>query len=190
LLKLPAGQPLVKGRQTIYAFRQRFNYSEFGQMVEKRQLPPSWRGHWGYNTIDAYGCLLLPKADEYTLDALAAQQIAGAYVASLGTSPRWFSEGSARALAARLHPKDPRVAAWNERLASLAGGRISAADFLTAGKLPPEDADVLAYGFVKNLAKNWSRYAKLLAELRQSASLDAALATVYRKTPQELAAGR
>ena len=39
-----AGKPLVKGRLTLFVFDKRYDYSEFGQMVEKRQLPPRGKG--------------------------------------------------------------------------------------------------------------------------------------------------
>jgi len=188
LLKAPVDEPLLKGRQTLYIFQQRFNYAEFGQMVEKRELPSSWRGHWFYNLVDAYGCVMLPKPDEdEQLDPLLAQQIAGAYVASLGKVPRWFSEGSARAVAAKLASRDPRVAEWDSQVAAAVGSQRQADDFLT-GKLGPEQTDLASYGFVAELLKKNSSYQLLLKELREGQPFEAAFATAYRATPQQWAA--
>ena len=39
LLRMPADQPLVKGRITLFLFPTRYEYSEFGRMVEQRDLP-------------------------------------------------------------------------------------------------------------------------------------------------------
>jgi hypothetical protein len=108
IFKAPADKPLVKGRITLFVFAGRYDYSEFGQMVEKRELPAEWRGHWRFDTLDAYGALIIPQREEYSLDALIAQQVAGVYIADLGESPHWFREGVARVAAARLAPSDPR----------------------------------------------------------------------------------
>ncbi len=35
----PAGQPLVKGRVTVFVFPTHYFLSEFGRMVQKRQVP-------------------------------------------------------------------------------------------------------------------------------------------------------
>ena len=66
-------------------------------MLEHREIPAAWRGHWSYNPLDAYGCMLLSENGE-ARPGLVAQQIAGVYLASLGDVPRWFAEGSARAI--------------------------------------------------------------------------------------------
>src|SRR5262249_12447973 len=46
LFKLPADQPLVKGRLTLFVFDKRYDYGEVGTMLERREIPATWRGHW------------------------------------------------------------------------------------------------------------------------------------------------
>jgi mono/diheme cytochrome c family protein len=180
LLGVPAAGPLVKGRLTLVILAQRYDYTEFGKMVEQRDLPPAWRGHWRYNVADAYGVLIPPRGDEYTLEALLAQQIAGAYVASLGDMPSWFAEGTARLAAARVQPKDARVAAWDAELPKVTAG-LTALDEFLAGNLPPERADVIAYGFVRFLAGDGKRLAQLLAARREGPSFEQAFAAAYNQ---------
>jgi len=123
ILRAPRDQPLVKGRMTLFVFGDRYDYTEFGKMVEKRDLPPVWRGHYRYSIVDAYGAVLMPRASDYSLDVLVAQQIGAMYVASQGRGvPHWFAEGCGRAIAARLAPAtDQRIARWDDELSGALG---------------------------------------------------------------------
>jgi hypothetical protein len=185
LFKLSAGGPLVKGRLTLYVFDKRYDYAEVGTMLERRELPADWRGHWRYTGVDAYGCLLL-MSDEVPA-GLIAQQLAGAYVAGTGKVPRWFSEGTARAVAARLDPRDERVKDWEATAARLLQTLDKPQGFLD-GKLPPEEADVLSYGFVKSLLAPASRFNGLLEALAQGIAFETAFEKSFRAGPTETAA--
>jgi hypothetical protein len=187
IFNMPAGQPMVKGRMSIFIFKQRYDYGEFGQMVEKRSLPQEWKGHWRFTTVDAYGALIPPKADDYSFDALVGQQIAGTYIASLGKGcPRWFAEGSARVVASRIAPKDPRVFDWENDLSGALGSMTKADDFLT-GKLGPEQSDVVSYSFVKFLMKNAGLYQSFLTAVRGGQTFDKAFVDVFKATPAQVA---
>jgi len=188
LLRAPPGQPLIKGRMTIFVFDKRYDYSEIGPMVEQREIPSEWRGHWRYTFVDAYGCVLPPSAaKEYSLPVLVGQQVAGVYVASLGRVPRWFAEGSARAIAARLDAKDSRVRAWDAHLEELTGSPGTAMRFL-ANALPPEDSDVVSYGFMKYLMASSSRYQATLASIRSGVPFDQAFAKSFGTTAEQAVA--
>ena len=187
-VKAPADKRLIKGRTTLYVFQQRYDYGEFGQMVEKRQVPGVWQGHWGYNVKDAYACVLLPSGeDEKTLDLLLAQQLASIYVASQAAGvPRWFAEGSGRAIAASLDSRDKRVKAWDDAVRTVMAGAPKADAFMTGG-LPPEESDIAAYGFIKDIKPTSRNFEKLLDALRSGQPLDKAWAEVFRTTPQQSA---
>lgn len=182
----PAKEPLVKGRITLYCFQQRYDYSEFGRMVEKRDLPPGRVGHWRFDQVDAYGALIPSRSDQYSNEALLAQQIAGAYVASLGEVPHWFAEGAARAAAARIADDDPRVEAWEDGLAAAIAAMGKPDDFLT-GNLPPEQADIVSYSFVKFLMTDSKRFSSLLAALRAGQPFPAAFSRAYGSSPSQVA---
>jgi hypothetical protein len=117
--------------------------------------------------------------------ALVAQQMAGAYVASLGKIPRWFAEGSARAVAARFEPKDPRVKLWDDQLPRILGTTDKPQAFFD-DTLPPEDNDILSYSFVKFLMSSAPRYASLIAALQQGVAFDQAFAKAYTGAPTDL----
>ncbi len=182
----PEGEPLVKGRLTLFVFPQRYDYSEFGQMVEKRKLPKQWYGHWNYDGIDAYGAMVPSRTDKYSAEALIAQQLAGAYVASRGT-PRWFAEGAGRVVASRLFKDDPRVKAWDEALPSALAAMRAADDFLT-GKLSEEDAMLASYSYVRFLMKDSRKFRQLLDTLAEGGDFEQVFAKTYGGSPNQLSA--
>ncbi len=187
-LGLPADEPLVKGNMTLFVFGPRFDYSEFAKMVERRQLGRDERGHWRYSIVDAYGCILpAGSGDDYGLEALVAQQIAGATIAARSSAPQWFCEGVARAIAARTAATDSRVKTWDERLPSIVSQLRAPDDFMT-GKLPPEDAAIASYGIMSALMKKDRQFKSLLKDLWDGQAFEAAFQSTYTTTPAQMAA--
>ena len=183
LFKVPPDQPFIKGRLTLYVFEKRYEYGEVGTMLEHREIPAAWRGHWHFDPLDAYACVLLSSGGEVS-PGLLAQQLAGAYVASLGKIPHWFAEGTARTVAARLEPKDSRIKACDEQVGRILVATDKPEGFLT-GALQAEENDLLSYSFVKYLATQPVRQAGLLASLQQGASFDAAFGKAYGGPPRQ-----
>ena len=184
-LKVSKSKPLIKGRISLFFFNQRYDYSEFGQMVEKRPLPREWRGHFRYDIIDAYGALLVPRGED-VIDGIVAEQVAGIYAQSLGVVPRWFSNGMARVIAARVVKADTRIQDWKKNIASAAAKMTKPDDFIT-GKLGGEDASLIAYSYVDFLMKNPQRFSALTKALQNGAKFDVAFAATYGDTPNKVA---
>ncbi len=185
LFKVADELPLVRGRTTLYVFDKRYDYGEVGTMLERRELPAAWRGHWAYSPLHPYGCILLSETGEAT-PGLITQQLAGVYIASLGKVPRWFSEGSARAIAVRFDPKDPRVKQWDDHAAEVLAATEKPEGFL-AGTLPPEESDVLSYSFVsKLLMAPPTRYVAMIVALQGGTPFDQAFAKAYGGMPEEV----
>lgn len=185
LLKAPTDKPLLKGRVTLFVFNKRFDYSEYGQMVEKREIPDQWNGHWRYNVVDAYGCILPPEGEEYSLPGLIGQQLAGAYIDSLGKVPAWFSQGSAWAFGARVDLRDPSIKQLNERVPGILSQSQKPDDFLT-GALPPGDTAILNYSFCDMLMGTAGNYSKLLGLVKKGTPFDQAFTMCYGGTPSQV----
>jgi hypothetical protein len=187
IFKAPRDQALVKGRVTLFVFGDRYDYGEFGKMVEKRDLPSAWRGHYRFSITDAYAAVLTPKADDYSLDALIGQGLASVYVASLGKGvPHWFAEGCGRVAASRLAPSDDRrVGQWDSELSGVLGTMAAPNDFL-AGKLQPEQADIASFSFAKFLMAD-RRFGNLLDALRKGGEFKQAFSSTFGAAPDELA---
>ena len=184
-LKVSKSEPLIKGRVSLFFFNQRYDYSEFGQMVEKRTLPREWQGHFRYDIVDAYGALLVPRGDD-VIDGIVAEQVAGIYAQSLGAVPRWFSNGMSRVIAARVVKADTRIQEWKKNVASAAAKMTKPDDFIT-GKLGGEDASLVAYSYVDFLMANPQRFNALTKALQNGAKFDAAFAATYGDTPSKVA---
>lgn len=189
MFKLPTDKPIVKGRITIFAVNRRFEYSEFGRMVERRELPDTQRGHFRFTITDAYACIYPPQTDsDGALEPLIAEQIAGVLVESHGEVPSWFSQGSAWEVAARIGPKDRRTVERDNYVTNAASKMTKADDFLT-NKLPPLDASVMNYSFVKFLMgrNNANKYQQLLSALKGGAKFEPAFRSIYGGTPNQVA---
>ncbi|HQU47037.1 MAG TPA: hypothetical protein PK867_29810, partial [Pirellulales bacterium] len=186
-LNLPADRPFFKGRMTLFAFKRHFDYSEFGTMVERRELPADWHGHWRYNVVDCYGCVIVPD-DDKGVELMLAEVFAGAYIENQAKMPRWFAEGAARAIAARLVTRDATAKHWDEEVKqALAAGR-TADDFLKAGEVLSADSGALSYGFMKSLLTRLPKFTATLKDLHQGTPFDAAFRNHFGGDPATLAA--
>jgi mono/diheme cytochrome c family protein len=184
---VPADQPLVKGRVTLFVFPTRYYFSEFGRMVENHKVSADSRGSWKFDVINAYAAVVSPgDGADYSLPGIVGQELASVYVASLaGKPPEWFSEGSGRVIASRLDPKAARVRQWNDRIKQLAGG--GKLDTFISRGLSPDDTDVAAYSFVKELMASGGKYSSLILALRNGDEFAPAFAKAYGNSAQAMA---
>jgi hypothetical protein len=187
IFKAPTDQPLVKGRMTLFAFRERYDYGEFGKMVEQRDLPPAWRGHFRFSVVDAYAAFLPPKGDDFSLDALLAEQIGGCYIAALGKSgtPAWFATGAGRVAASRLDGTDARVLAWDNAVQGVVA-RMSSSDAFMTNKIDSDSGAIAAYSFVKFLMTDSRKFNILLDQLRKGGEFGPSFSQVYGGSPNQL----
>jgi len=188
ILKVPSNQPLIKGRMTLFVLQGRYDYSEFGTMVEKRALPQDWRGHWRYSIVDAYAALVPARDEEFSNEGLLGQLIAGTYIASLGDTPRWFAEGVGRNVASKLVDEDPRVLAWDDQTPAVMTAMKKPEDFLTGG-MEPELADIASYRFASYLmSREAKRFQNLLRALKSGLSFEESFLRAFNATPAQAAA--
>jgi hypothetical protein len=185
LFKLPADRPLIKGRLTLFVFDKRYDYGEVGAMLEHREIPATLRGHWRFTGVDAYGCLLV--SDDRVAPGLVAQVMTGAHLASLRKVPRWFAEGSARAVASKFYPKDPRVKLWDDQVGHILAAQEKPTGFLT-GDVPAEDADILSFSLAKYLMTQGGRYTSLIAAIEQGAAFDEGFLKSFGASPDQMVA--
>src|SRR5262249_37664205 len=141
--------------------------------------------------VDAYGAVLTPKAGDYDLDALIAQQLAAVYIASLRNKenpvPHWFAEGCGRVVATRMAPpSDRRVGGWDEQLSAAGGSPGKPEDFMT-GKLAPESCDVCSFSFAKFLMAD-RKFANLLDALRKGGDFKKMFGETFGGSPEQIAA--
>ncbi|HEX7380296.1 MAG TPA: c-type cytochrome domain-containing protein [Pirellulales bacterium] len=186
-LNLRPNEPFFKGRLAIFAFKRHFDYTEFGTMVERRELPAGAHGHWRYNVVDCYGCVLVPD-DDKGVELTLAEIFAGSYIENQGKTPRWFSEGAARAIAARVNNRDPVAKQWDEELREAIAAGKTADDFLKSGEVLSAESAALSYGFMKELTGRPTKLTAMLNDLRKGTAFDAAFRQSFGGEPATLAA--
>lgn len=184
-LRAPPGKPMYKGRLTIFVFAKRFEYSEFGQMVEKREITADQYGHFHYNVVDGYACVLTNQENDPNLPLLLAEGFAGSYVETLGKNlPRWFTIGSGRAVAAKMEARAPLVKGWDET-AMTAGGSVGSLDQFLKSKELDSRGSALAYEIGKGMAP---RLQAALDAMRKGANFQQAFLRAYGAAPQAVVA--
>lgn len=188
ILKIPSTGPLVKGKMTLYLFQKRYDYAEFGNMIERRDLPADWKGHYRYNVTDAYGSIQVPSDNEYDLTVLLGQIVASSHIASLGngTVPDWFAEGAGRVVASRMSKNDPRVVAWDNQIESALGSMSKPDDFIM-NRLSPDQASVVSYAFMKAIMGRGNSFDAMMNSLRSGKNFDEAFQSAFNMTPSQLA---
>lgn len=183
-MKLQAGKPLVKGRITVYVFNKGFEHKEFAQVVERRQLSDGILGHWSFNYIDAYACVTASAGLAEEIAPLLDETVLGCYFDStVDRLPRWFAVGTARNMAAKMHPQSPVTKGWEDSLAAAPAGltpqSLMGARNLDAGM------SAISQAFVKDLMKS-PQWTSLMGNLGKGANFDGAFAQAFRGQPQQI----
>ena len=187
LLRLPADQPLLKGGLSVFVLGSRYDYSEFGRMIERRELPASWWGHWRTDAVDAYAALPAElftasrKPSDKLPAAVALQLVAGASVGAGQQVPVWFAEGVARNLVKEAYRRsDQRIAEWQQAYPA-AVQKVDQPQKLLAGNLDEETAGLVGMGLSGQLMERTQRrrFEQLLQRLRDGQPFDAACAATF-----------
>ncbi|QEG42773.1 c-type cytochrome domain-containing protein [Roseimaritima ulvae] len=188
IVKAEPGQPMFKGRVTLYVLPKRYEYSEFSKMVERRSVPSDWNEHWQYDGIDAYVPLVVTARD--TEDLIESRLLAPLTSLAISTRsvgvPRWFAEGIGRATTAKLGDRDnPQVADWHNQLPD-AVASLSKSDEFLKGRLTPERADLLSFGLGMQMLDRGSRrqFDQLMKSLSEGLAFDQAFEKAFRGPPQ------
>lgn len=181
-----ANEPLIKGKVSVLIVTDRYDMSEYGNMVLGREIPPAVNSHWQFNQVDAHVIMLLRAADEGKLfEPELARNVAAVAQASRATDvPRWFADGMGYSLAAKVYGRADEVAAW-EAEATAAAGRMSQPDDFIAGKLAEDQAGLIAYAFLNKLRSSGPRFNKLLGALEKGTAFESAFQEAFGQTPAE-----
>ena len=184
-LKIPTGEPLIKGRMTIYVFarrtRLRRDWPHAGKPRNSGRLA-------GPLAIRHCRCLCRRRA-AVEEGRLFARRPAGRgdhrrVRGQPGDDPHWFADGSGKAVAAKINPKDSRVRTWENRLMPALAKLKKPSDILE-NKLSAADEDALVYGFVKALMSKAGPYNSLLSALHGGTPFEAAFKKAYGASPKD-----
>ncbi|MDA7979770.1 MAG: hypothetical protein MPJ50_13465 [Pirellulales bacterium] len=187
------------GRVTLFVFDRRFEYSEFGRMVERRTVPRGGVVSRRYTTEDAYVAILADEDEEDIgrdrrgrtregdkLAPVITEQLAAIYYSSFVGTPDWFRNGFARQMTARLYPGDSTVSGW-VRTGLAARVQLRNPASVLNGNLPADSAAALEYDFAAFLAKNSGGLRNLIRALRKQTPFAEAFQKAYGATPAQAA---
>ncbi|MBM3967279.1 MAG: hypothetical protein FJ308_19780, partial [Planctomycetes bacterium] len=173
-LKISPKDPLIKGGITIYALKSRYDYSELGNMLEKRSLPSEWSGHWRKDVLDLYVAMVYDKSDGKLNETSLLQQLTSVWVASHDGVPKWFADGAGRnAIANAVGQNDARVQPWFRRFPEVLQD-LKTIKPLTDGKMNDEDEAILGFGLIRNMqvSEMKKQYDLVLRNLASGAKFD------------------
>jgi hypothetical protein len=183
------GEPLLRGGLAAVVLRSRYDYSEFGRMVERRELPRTWLGHWRADSLLPVVVLIDEEAAETPVASVAAQTVLAATLGSFQGVPYWFAEGVARQqVSQRFRRKDPRIDIWLRSLPE-ALSRVSGAEALVEGKLDEETMGLVGMAIAETMLSrlNRQRFQALMEALRNDLDFNQAMTQTFGPTELFLA---
>ena len=175
MFNVTSKEPLIKGGITVFALKQRYDYSEFGKMLESRALPAEWSSHWRSEVLDSYVAIVFDKEDKINETSLL-QQVTSLWVSSFEGVPRWFADGAGRqALALTVGANDKRVQPWIKRIPE-SMEQMKTLKSLQDGSMNDEASAIIGFGVIRTMyeAKMKVKYEAIVRSLASGVSFDQA----------------
>ena len=186
ILKTSTGQPFVKGDITLYVVDKRYDFSEFGRMVEKRAFAKSLVSSWQFDSVNAHVALLCGLRDEFSdYEVPLARDIASVHVANWDPSvPRWFADGMGHWVASKMFRRAPVVQQWQQDSDSAMASMKRPDDFLS-NRIAADKAALVGYRFVETLQGKSRQFKMLVRKLHKGGNFDSAFYSSFGFTPEE-----
>jgi mono/diheme cytochrome c family protein len=169
--------PFIRGNATIYVFQKRYDFGEFGRMVEKREYPRTVSSGWRRSPEDAYLTVLMTRNKQLAdIELDLGRQIAALHIATQASDvPRWFADGFGWLAAKRDYAKAEGVKRLDDR-ATAAARQMQRLDDFANNRIDADQAALVGYLFVKQLQKAGPAYRGLLADLGKGKKFEASFA--------------
>lgn len=180
-LKIPDGSPIVKGGVAIFVFNKKYDYGEFGKMVESRTLPPEWSSHWRKGTVDAYVVMHYDANSSAKNRNMLVQQLSSVHLGAMEGVPQWFADGVGRSVVSQTAGKDDsRIAQWQSRL-PVVSQQLKEPKQLLEGKLGEEEAALVGFYVARGFTEKGNRKAfdQFLKMMRGGTPFDQAFTKIY-----------
>ena len=186
-LKLDASQPLVKGNVSIFVFDKRYDFSEFGKMVEQRDFPKDITGHWDFDTINAYATILLTRNQiPENVEVSLARQITAVHTASLAPDmPRWFADGVGYWTAKKIYARADETKSWDADARAAIESMKKPDDFIN-NQMNSDQAALVSYLFVKSLKSDGTRFRRLMKMMHDNNTFEKSFESAYGSAPAQL----
>ncbi|TWU26732.1 Planctomycete cytochrome C [Novipirellula galeiformis] len=184
----PDGEEYFHGKATIFVMPRRYDYSEFAKMIEARDVPSHWNGHWKFDGINAYIAIVATDRDsDEEIQTRLISPIVSLAVATRGIDvPRWFAEGVGVSVFAKSGTKIDRDAKRRED-AEIFAAVVAVKDakqFLDE-KLKPEQTDRIGMAIATSMMDRTRRksFDALIRNLNEGQPFEQAFQTAFRAVP-------
>lgn len=181
LTKKVTDQPFVRGNATIFAFSKRYDFGEFGRMVEQRDFPRTISSTWVRTPERAYVAILMTRNQEVAdIEVELQRQLSALFVAGRSNDvPRWFADGYGWLQAKEAFPRSEAVAALQDR-AEEAARKMKQLDDFVSNRIDADQAALVGFLFVKELKKKSGAYNRLMADLDKGVSFEKSFAKHFK----------
>ena len=186
ILKTSSGQPFVKGGTTLFVVDKRYDFSEFGRMVEKRTFPKTMISSWQFDSVNAHVALLCGMRDEFSdYEVPLSRDITSVHVANWDPSvPRWFADGMGHWVASKMFRRDPVVQQWEKDSYSAIASMKKPDDFL-GNNMAADQAALVGFRFVETLQAKNRPFKMLVKKLHEDGNFEVAFYESFGITPEE-----
>ena len=174
-------QPFVRGNATLFVFPKRYDFGEFGRMVEERDFPRSISSTWVRTPERAYVAILMTRNQTAAdIQVELHRQLSALFVAGRSEDvPRWFADGYGWMQTKKAFPKDETVKSLEDR-SEEAARKMNQLDDFVNNRIDADRAALVGYLFVKQLKKKSSVFNKLLADIDKGQSFELSFAKHYK----------
>lgn len=179
-LGIPPGEPLVKGRFTVFVLDKQYDFSEFSRMVLQRPADAGAVTFWGYDPVDAWMVVLVGDAANDELRSLGLTRDAAAlHFSSLTRGvPRWFADSMGWVIAARVLPKNPGLREAQAAAVEVSNRMKSRAE-ITDPRTAPKQAALGGFYVLAGMLNNRSRIEKLVREMKAASGFEAGFTAAF-----------
>ena len=188
---------LWKGKLTVFAMRERFDYEEFNQVIQNRETPAEVTGHSvvtpdfsdAYIVLQDLGDDVDPQTPGMQLNLI--DHLTGAYLKKGGGKlPEWVIRGTGLSMAAQIDKEN----AYIQGLAgitkdALESGIEKPQDLFADGTFAPSQIGAVGYSLVSYMRKagGAAKFGRFVRRLQAGDNVTAAVKSVYRADLRALA---
>ena len=185
------GDQLWKGRLAVIVFKDRFGYTEWNQVIHRRDTPREMHGHSVVSPSfeDAY-VVLQDVGDDVSAEAPGLKlqlvdHVTGAFLKRKGGSlPQWMVRGTGLSLAAKTDPKNDHIAGLRGTALESVRGLSKPAELFADGTFSPSQVGAVGYTLVNFMIKagGTKKFVRFVRQLQAGTSVSASVKAVYAPT--------
>ena len=189
---------LWRGRLTIFVFRDRFGYTEFNQVIHRRDTPREMTGHSvvtasaedAYVVLQDVGAAAGRESPGMRLNLI--DHVTGAFLKrDKGRLPEWVARGTGIVLAEQTDPDNESIKAMRATAAEAVRGLARSEDLFSDGTFSPSQTAAVGYTLVKYMMSRGGsgRFVRFVRSLQNGTGVAAAVKQVYAADLKGLGTG-